>query len=134
MPVSMEQALEEQRKVNRVRLVQGDEIGESIKHLPGGVYGNTFAPAAMESGLFAKPSYHAYEVHITPEKEVLIIAFVTPEMKDKLEKRTELTEVAFYPAPVEEATECISIPFKKLAHPKQPNRMDNNQVKGFLHP
>ncbi len=131
---SVAQAREDLRRKHGVRIVESDEVGEGLKYLKSGVYGFTYSPNTLDSGLFPKYSYLNYEIHKLGDASLHIFAVMTPEMKQKIETVTELAEIEFYPEPYNKATEAMMIPFAKLRHPKQPNREDGNKVKSFFQP
>src|SRR5262245_21657263 len=63
------------RIAHQVRLVAPIEEGNSVSHLPGGVYGYTYSPGLSGAPLFAVRRYRSYETHKLPSGDVFVIGF-----------------------------------------------------------
>lgn len=126
-----QQAREALRERNGVRLVRNAEVGESIRRLPGGVFGFTYAPTTLEAGLFTNRAYLCFEVHRRADESVAVAAFVTAETAERLAGATDAIEIEFFPEPYEAATTLVPLEFAGMTLMKQPNRMKGNAVKAF---
>jgi hypothetical protein len=114
--------------------VDGDEIGEILKYLKGGVYGFTYTPSTLDAGLFPNATYQSFEVHKLGDNSIKLVAFVSPEMAKKIETATETVEIEFYPEPYGKATEALVLAYEEVNHAKPPARGEGNHVKAFLQP
>lgn len=122
------------RRQHGVQLVAGNDEGEILKYLRGGLYGFTYAPQTLECGLFAKHPYLSFEIHKLADNSIKLLAAVTPEMKQKIAAATETVEILFYPDAYSNATELVALPYEALRHLKAPNRDEGNKIKGFYQP
>src|SRR5882724_11662137 len=111
--------LEQLRSEHRVRLVNKDEEGFNIYHLPDGVYGFTYAPGLKEVPVYSKPHYQIFEIHKVSGGGVHLVGFVTPEIKTKIEGAKEAVQAAVYPDRFEAATELVSIADSRLQPAKK---------------
>lgn len=125
----MEQQEREQlRSTHQLRPLRRDEEGLSVHNLPANVYGFTYAPAT-ETPLFARQSYHSFEVHKTADGSAYVVAFVTPSEAERIDGRHDEVEVTIYPDPYEEATAMVTIPFERvITSLYKPVRRDGNAV------
>jgi hypothetical protein len=125
----MEQQQREQlRSEFQLRSVMSEEEGTSVHALPPGVYGFSYAPAT-ETPLFARKSYHSYEVHKRADGSAYMLAFVTKSEAERLASRSEDMEVTVYPDPHGESDTLVSIPFERiLTSLYKPVRRDGNAV------
>lgn len=104
---------QELRSEYKLRPLTKEEEGLALAKLPTGVYGFSYAPAT-ETPLFARKSYHSFEVHKISDGTGYLIAFVTAADADRLCARNEEIEVIVYPDPHEAASTLVSIPFDRL--------------------
>jgi hypothetical protein len=123
-----EQQREQLRAEHKLRPVKSEEEGTAITKLPNGVYGFTYAPAT-ETPLFARKSYHSFEVHKTSDGIAHMLAFVTPADAARIGAHEDDIDVTIYPDPYEAATEMVIIPFDRvLTSLYKPIRHDGNAV------
>ena len=123
-----QQQREQLRSQHNLRELRKEEEGTGISKLPNGVYGFTYAPAT-ETPLFARKSYHSFEVHKTTEGGTHIIAFVTAADADRIRAAEDDIDVTIFPDPYEEATTMVTIPFHRvLSSLYKPIRYDGNAV------
>lgn len=130
-------AAEERENIRRrhgVRPVEGDEIGEILKYLKGGVYGFTYSPNILDAGLFPGATYQSFEVHKLGDNSIKVIGFVTPEMAKKIETATSLIELEYYPEPYSKGTELVVLQMEQIKNAKPPAREEGNLVRAFLNP
>jgi hypothetical protein len=125
----MDQQLREQLRTNHnLRPLQKEEEGTGVTKLPNGVFGFTYAPAT-ETPLFARKSYHSFEVHKTADGVAYIVAFVTPTDAERLAAHQDDIDVTVYPDPYENATTMVLVPFDRvLSNLYKPVRYDGNAV------
>jgi hypothetical protein len=124
-----QQQREQLRNEHNLRPLENNEEGTGITKLPAGVYGFTYAPAT-ETPLFARKSYHSFEVHKMKDGKAHIVAFVTPQEAERIRGGHEVqVDVTVYPDPYEEATSMVIIPFDRvLSSLYKPIRYDGNAV------
>ena len=123
-----EQRREQLRSEQKLRPLRNDEEGAAVAALPSGVYGFTYAPAT-ETPLFARKSYHSFEVHKTGDGTAQMIAFVTSTDAARIQAHEDEIDVTIYPDPYENATEMVIIPFDRvLSSLYKPIRYDGNAV------
>jgi hypothetical protein len=123
-----EQQREQLRSEYKLRALNRDEEGQGIGKLPNGVYGFSYAPAT-ETPLFARKSYHSFEVQKMSDGSAYIVAFVTPGDAERLRGRNEEIDLTIYPDPYEEANTMVSVPFERmLTSLYQPVRADGNAI------
>ena len=116
------------RSEHKLRALENHEEGTGITKLPAGVYGFTYAPAT-ETPLFARKSYHSFEVHKIANGEAHIIAFVIATDAERISAHGDDIDVTVYPDPYEEATTMVTIPFERvLSSLYKPIRYDGNAV------
>ena len=125
----MEQEQREQlRNEYKLRPLNGSEEGQGIATLPNNVYGFSYAPTT-ETPLFARKSYHSFEVQKLSDGSAYVVAFVTPTDAERLRERNVEIDVTIYPDPHEEADTMVSIPFDRvLTNLYKPVRRDGNAV------
>lgn len=121
------------RARNRVRLVEGQEIGFGVDHLPNGVYGFTFTPQ-RETPLFEKKMFRSFEAHKLSDGAVHIVGFVTQEEADQIAFADKRFDVKLYPDPYEESVVAVSVPTDRIARPAEPSRDNGNFLKLELYP
>jgi hypothetical protein len=123
-----EQQREQLRSEYKLRALNRDEEGQGIGKLPNGVYGFSHAPAT-ETPLFARKSYHSFEVQKMSDGSAYIVAFVTPGDAERLRGRNEEIDLTIYPDPYEEANTMVSVPFERmLTSLYKPVRADGNAI------
>jgi hypothetical protein len=123
-----QQQREQLRGEHNLRPLENSEEGTGISKLPAGVYGFTYAPAT-ETPLFARKSYHSFEVHKMKDGKAHIVAFVSPEDAERIKSHEEDVDVTVYPDPYEKATAMVIIPFDRvLSSLYKPIRYDGNAV------
>ena len=84
----MEQEQREQlRNEYKLRPLNGSEEGQGIATLPNNVYGFSYAPTT-ETPLFARKSYHSFEVQKLSDGIAYVVAFVTPTDAERLGNET----------------------------------------------
>jgi hypothetical protein len=116
------------RSEYKLRPLTKEEEGLALTKLPNGVYGFSYAPAT-ETPLFARKSYHSFEVHKISDGTGYLIAFVASGDADRLRTRNEEIQITVYPDPHDEATSLVSIPFDRiLSSLYKPIRYDANAL------
>jgi hypothetical protein len=125
----MEQQQREQlRTQHHLRPVGGQEEGAPVHSLPAGVYGFSYAPAT-ETPLFARKSYHSFEVHKRGDGSAHMLAFVTKSEAERLAEHGDDLEVTVYPDPYGESDTLVTVPFERiLTSLYKPVRRDGNAV------
>jgi hypothetical protein len=99
-----------------------------VHALPAGVFGFSYAPAT-ETPLFARKSYHSFEVHKRGDGSVHMLAFVTQSEADRLSAHGDDLHVTVYPDSYEQSDTLVSIPFERiLTSLYKPVRRDGNAV------
>ena len=127
-----EKQREQLRNEYQLRPLNGSEEGQGIATLPNNVYGFTYAPTT-ETPLFARKSYHSFEVQKLSDGSAYVIAFVTPADAERLRERNVEIEITIYPDPYEEAGTMVSIAFDRvLTNLYKPVRRDGNAVSLIL--
>jgi hypothetical protein len=92
------------------------------------VYGFSYAPAT-ETPLFARKSYHSYEVHKLADGSAYMLAFVTKSEAERLTAHGQDIKVTVYPDPYGESDTLVSIPFERiLTSLYKPVRREGNAV------
>lgn len=120
--------LESLRERNKVRLVEEQEIGFGVDHLPNGVYGFTFAPQ-KEAPLFEKKMFRGFEAHKLADGTIHIIGFVTEEEAAELASADYRGSVKLYPDPYEASLTAVSVPLDRVVSRTEPSRHDGNFLK-----
>src|SRR5688572_18819187 len=87
------------RIAHQVRIVASPEEGNSVSHLPGGVYGYTYSPGLQGAPLFAVRRYRSYETHKLPSGEVFIIGFSTADVARELSTTGKEMTLQLHPQP-----------------------------------
>ena len=125
----MEQQQREQLRAQyQLRSVAREEEGTPVRSLPAGVYGFSYAPAT-ETPLFARKSYHSFEVHKRADGSAHMLAFVSKGEAERLAAHGDDIEVTVYPDPYEQSDTLVSIPFERiLTSLYKPVRRDGNAV------
>lgn len=134
LAAKFKEAREAARTKHAVTVIKGAEEGEVIKYMRGGLYGFTYAPQTLDGGLFEKNPYLSFEMHKLADKSVMLLAAVTPAVKQKIESAKEVCEIELFPDAYHAATEFVILPYESLNHLKQPNRDEGNKIRGFYQP
>jgi hypothetical protein len=122
-----EQQRQTLRSEHKLRAVRSDEEGLGLEKLPGGVYGFTYAPAT-ETPLFARRSYHSFEVHKAVDGSAYLLAYTSGADAEHL-KASEEIDVTVYPDPFENADTMVRVPFGRiLSNHHKPVRYDGNAL------
>jgi len=115
------------RARHQLRSLEEAEEGSNIERLPAGVYGFSYAPGQEEVPIFAKPSYHNFEIHKLIDGSVHILGFVTPEVEQALQAGQPGTALELFPAPWETAQVLVTFPVTRIvANRKLLRREDGN--------
>lgn len=118
---------EELRSRHQLRQLEPEEEGTAIERLPVGVYGFTYAPGQPEVPIFARPSYHAFEIHKRSDGSQHILGFLTPDEETTLQAGSQGSPMILYPAPWEAAQVFVCIPCGRIIPPgKLLRREDGN--------
>lgn len=107
------------RIAHQVRLVSPQEEGNSVSHLPGGVYGYTYSPGLDGAPLFAVRRYRSYETHKLPSGDVFVIGFAKVDVARSLSTATEEMTLQIHPQPEGEYTTLVTIPYSRIRHHRQ---------------
>ncbi len=118
--------LEALRAAHRVRALEPDEEGSAVSALPNGTYGFTYAPGQPEVPLFAKHSYHSFEVHKSTDGTAYLLGFVTQLEASDLEASKEGAAIRLFPSPWENSQSLVSVPVTGIVAPKRLPREDGN--------
>jgi hypothetical protein len=125
-PSGVTEGIEELRRRHGVRPLEPAEEGSSIARLPPGVYGYSHAPGQPEVPLFARKSYHSFEVHKAGDGTEYLIGFVTPEEASNLAAGQEGAAVQMFPDPWESSQTLVSVDASKIVAPKRMPRENGN--------
>jgi hypothetical protein len=129
MEQTVDSDLEGLRMRHELRPLTAEEEGFATNHLPNGVYGFTCAPSEELVPLFAKKTWHSFEVHKLPDGSEHLIGFVTPQEADAIRKGLP-GHVELFPDPWEQSSELVSIPRSRMAPSKRgPSREGGNGLK-----
>lgn len=107
------------RTAHQVRLVTPPEEGNSVSHLPGGVYGYTYSPGLPGAPLFAVRRYRCYETHKLPSGDVFVIGFAKADVVRALSTATEEMTIQIHPQPENDYGTLVTIPYSKIRHHRQ---------------
>ncbi len=131
---SNDDARDRLRREHDLRTISDAEEGYAASKLPVGVYGFTNAPLT-ESPLFAKRAHHSFEVHKTADGECRLVVFVTPPEAAAIRSGDRTLELHLYPDAWENATEPLSIPYRRLSTKKLlPSREPGNWITATVFP
>lgn len=115
------------RAEHRVRCISSEDEGNAFSKLPNGVYGFTYAPAT-ETPLFARHSWHSFEVHKLPDGSGRLLVYCTPEEAARIASG-EALEITVYPDPWESATQLVAVPLERMMNSLyKPIRYDGNAI------
>jgi hypothetical protein len=107
------------RIAHQVRIVVTAEEGNSVSHLPGGVYGYTYSPGLPGAPLFAVRRYRSYETHKLPSGEVDVIGFAKSDVARALSTASEEMTLQIHPQPEDDYATLVTIPYSKIRHHRQ---------------
>ena len=99
---------------HQVRRLEPQEEGFPIASLPAGVHGFTSAPGHDQIPVFAKKTYHTFEVHKTADGTVHLIGFVTGQEAADLAAGKEGAGITLFPDPWETSQCLVSVPLARL--------------------
>jgi hypothetical protein len=120
--------LEQLRVEHKLRAIDKAEEGTPAERLPNGVYGFTYAPAEAVP-LFARKSWHSFEVHKRGDGSQHLVGFVTPKEAETV-RRGAQAEITLFPDPWEESTVLVSVPLSRATPSKKgPSREGGNGLK-----
>ena len=80
------------RKLHKVALVPANLEGFSIRDVPNGLYGFTYAPANDDAGLFRSRMFQSFEMHKGADGNVYVLGFVTPETACRMEHASRVLD------------------------------------------
>lgn len=112
-------AIEALREQHRVAPLTPEQEGFAAHQLPAGVYGFAYAPGQSEVPLFAKKSYHSFELHKAADGNDYLIGYVTPQEAADLDARKEGVNIALYPDPWEESQRLVNVPVSIMTPAKR---------------
>ena len=107
------------RIAHQVRIVASPEEGNSVSHLPGGVYGYTYSPGLQGAPLFAVRRYRSYETHKLPSGDVYVIGFAKADVARALSTTTEEMTIQIHPQPEGDYGTLVTIPYAKIHQHRQ---------------
>jgi hypothetical protein len=107
------------RIAHQVRIVASPEEGNSVSHLPGGVYGYTYSPGLQGAPLFAVRRYRSYETHKLPSGDVYVIGFAKADVARALSTTTEEMTIQIHPQPEGDYGTLVTIPYSKIHQHRQ---------------
>lgn len=119
-------AIEALRARHIVRPLQPEEEGSALDLLPAGIYGFAYAPGHEAVPLFAKKTYHAFEVHRAADGTQFLLGFVAAQEAADLEAGKEGANIRLFPDPWESAQSLVCVPFARILPPKRMPREDGN--------
>ena len=120
--------LEAVRASHRVRPLTPEEEGSAVAHLPGGVYGFTYAPGQPEVPLFSRQGYHSFEVHKAADGTEYVLGFVTPLEAADLASSKAGAAIRLFPGPWENSQLLVSVPVSGIVAPKRMPREAGNPM------
>ncbi|HYI94557.1 MAG TPA: hypothetical protein VEX68_13505 [Bryobacteraceae bacterium] len=100
--------IEQLRTEHNLRALASAEEGLGLGKLPVRVFGFSYAPAT-ETPLFARKSYHSFEIHKLADGRAFLLAFVTAADSDRIRSHKEEVDVTVYPEPYEDARTLVRI-------------------------
>ena len=112
---------------HEVRSLSTEEEGSHFRSLPLGVYGFATAPAMDTFPLFAKKTYHSFEVHRAADGVDYLIGFVSEPEAAALASRKEGAAVRLFPDPWQTSQHLVAVELSRIvAPPKALPREDGN--------
>lgn len=128
MPETTTSDLEQLRAQHGLRPLEPAEEGTTAERLPNGVVGYTYSPAE-EVPLFAKKTWHSFEVHKLADGSRYLVGFVTHKEAESFRSGAQ-AEITVFPDPWEDSTELVSVPFTRaIPSKKGPSREGGNGLK-----
>ena len=128
MPETTTADLQELRARQRVRALETAEEGTAAEQVSSGVYGYTYSPSEAVP-LFAKKTWHSFEVHKLADGSIYLVGFVTPKEAESVRSGAQ-AEITLFPDPWENSTELVSVPFTRAIPAKKgPSREGGNGLK-----
>ena len=128
MPETTIKDLEQLRAQNGLRALEIAEEGSAAERLPNGIYGYTYSPSEAVP-LFAKKTWHSFEVHKLADGSRYLVGFVTRKEAASIRSGAQ-AEITLFPDPWEDATELVSVPFDRAIPAKKgPSREGGNGLK-----
>ncbi|WP_321473782.1 hypothetical protein [uncultured Paludibaculum sp.] len=122
------------RDANQLRAVNAQEEGTGVRHLPGGVYGFTGAPATNEIPLFGKPVFECFEVQKRADGGLVFVGYVTEKEKQVIEQGLDPVVADLYPEPHGESSALVAIPGVRVDRRRPPTRENGNSMKVDIGP
>ena len=120
--------LEQLRTQRELRALEAAEEGTTAERLPNAVYGFTYSPSEAVP-LFAKKTWHSFEVHKLADGSQYLMGFVTSKEAESV-RRGGQAEITLFPDPWEESTELVSVPLARaMPSKKGPSREGGNGLK-----
>ena len=120
--------LDHLRAERNLRELEAAEEGTTAERLPDGVYGFTYSPAEAVP-LFAKKTWHSFEVHKLADGSQFLVGFVTGKEAENVRSGAP-AEITLFPDPWEESTELVSVPLTGAVPAKKgPSREGGNGLK-----
>jgi hypothetical protein len=105
----------------------------SIARLPKGVYGFTYSPGQEEPPVFAKKSYHSFEIHKLPDGSEHLAGYVTPFEAASLQAAKPGTEVRIFPDAWGESNRLVTVDLGlTLRVHRTPTRQEGNPYRIVL--
>jgi hypothetical protein len=124
--------LEQLRAAHHLRALTQEEEGTAVDRLPNGIYGYAYAPAEAAIPLFAKKSWHSFEMHKRPDASLHLLGFVTAKEAEQL-RQSSPGEAVVFPDPWENSTELVSVPMARIIPSKKgPSRENGNGLRVAL--
>ncbi|MBL8229950.1 MAG: hypothetical protein JNL98_15790 [Bryobacterales bacterium] len=121
-------AVETLRTERKLRLIQGDEEGEAIDFLPGGVYGFSYSPHTEGTPLFSRRPLQSFEVHKLADESVHYVGYMTEEDAKALAAAEDAVDVSLYPATYEKAQSVVSVAKSRILKGRPVSRENGNYL------
>lgn len=132
MPETTTNELERLRTSHDLRPLRSEEEGTSADRLPNRVYGFAYAPAEDTIPLFAKKTWHSFEMHKREDGSLHLAGFVTAQ-EVELVRQGWQGEIVLFPDPWEDAMEPVMVAMSRAIPSKRgPSREGGNGLKVAL--
>ena len=119
--------IERLRIQHQVRVLESEEEGTALDRLPSGVYGFAYAPGQAGIPLFARKSYHSFEIHKAADGSTYLLGFVTSEEAAAVESAKEGAAIRLFPDPWQNSQRLVTLPLARVVAPaKALPREDGN--------